>query len=228
MDYNDLLLAEKQLYKESFYHFAKYACGFNQMVARVHRPICDLLQDQTKKRKLFCLPRSTFKSSVICVAYPIWVLTNLNANLRILIDSEVYTNSKNFLREIKAILKSNKMVELYGDLEGDLWTQDEITFKTRNVIKKEASITVSGIGAIKVGQHYDMIVGDDYNSNKNSLTPEMRKKVIDHYKYNQSILEPDGEYVLVGTRYSTDDIIGHILHNELSEDEKQRLPSGVL
>lgn len=228
MKYEELLLAEKELYKESFYHFAKYACGFKDIKRHAHLEICEKIQDQSIPRKLFCLPRGTFKSSLICVAYPIWILTNVDPNMTMLIDSEVYTNSKNFIREIKAILLSDKIRDLYGDLKGDLWNQDEVSVKTRTMFKKEANITAGGLGTVKVGQHYNKIIGDDYNSNKNSLTPEMRKKVVDHYKYNISILNPNGEYVLVGTRYSQDDIIGHILTNELDDEEKAQLPSGCL
>ncbi len=80
---------------------------------------------------------------------------------------------------------------------------------------KEASITAAGIGTTKVGQHYDVIIGDDYNSQNNTNSPDNAKKVIDHYRYNISILEPEGLYVIIGTRYSELDLIGHIIANEI-------------
>ena len=80
-----------------------------------------------------------------------------------------------------------------------------------------------GMGTTKVGVHVDMIIGDDYNSPMNSATPESRKKVVDHYQYNTSILELDGTYVVVGTRYAEDDLIGWILRNELGIDSHQKL-----
>ena len=60
------------------------------------------------------------------------------------------------------------------------------------------------------------------NSPQNSNTPENREKVIDHYKYYQSILDPGGEVVIVGTRYHEQDLIGHVLQNEiyLPDDEE--------
>lgn len=185
------------------------------------------LEDDTN-RKLICVPRGTLKSSICCVAYSIWLLIN-NPNLRILIDSEVYTNSTTYLREIKGIMQSEEFIEIFGNIKSDLWNEGEILIK-RDKNLKEASITCGAIGTIKVGQHYDVIIGDDYNSPKNSDSPEQRKKVIDHYQYNQSILEPGGIYVLVGTRYAEEDIIGWVMKNELglkdssSKDSLKTLP----
>ena len=172
------------------------------------------------KRKLIVMPRGTFKSSICCVAYPIWLLMQ-NPNLRILIDSEIFTNSKNFLSETKNHLNSSRFVSIFGSWQSnDNWTQTSITLNTRTKNLKEASITCSGVGATKVGQHYDVIIGDDYNSDKNSANPEQRKKVVDHYRMNLSILEPEGIYVIVGTRYAADDVIGHILTNEVIHGDR--------
>jgi len=146
-----------------------------------------------------------------------------NPELRILIDSELFTNSKNFLREIKGHLASPSFMELFGDWRTKTWNDHEIIIKPRKKNFKEPSITVGGIGTTKVGQHYDVIIGDDYNSPANSGTPEARKKVVDHYKYNTSILEVNGIYALIGTRYAEDDIIGWAIRNELELANETKL-----
>ena len=138
-------------------------------------------------------------------------------NERILIDSEIYGNSKNFLFEIRAHMQSEKFTKLFGQFETkERWTQGEIVIAQRTKKSlKEASITAGGVGTIKVGQHYSTIIGDDYNSFKNSANKDQRAKVIQHYRGNQAILEPSGEYVIIGTRYSEDDVIGHIISSEV-------------
>ncbi len=73
------------------------------------------------------------------------------------------------------------------------------------------------MGAGKTGQHYDVIIHDDLNTEENSDNPDQRKKILRHYKMNTSILEPDGILVVIGTRYATDDVIGHILDNEIGD-----------
>lgn len=204
-----------EVFRGSLYKTAKHLCGFKQMTRRTHGEVVQALESNTL-RKLLVLPRGTFKSSIGVVAYPLWLLIN-NPNLRILIDSEVYGNSKNFLREIKSVIQSERFIEIFGDWKTlDNWNEGEITISKRTKAFKEASITCGGIGTIKVGQHYDVIIGDDYNSGNNSETIEGRKKVIKHYQMNLAILEPNGTYVIIGTRYASDDVIGWILENEVA------------
>lgn len=195
----------------SLYKFAKYGLGYKDINLRTHGDMIELLESDIPG-KCVVMPRGTFKSSVCSVANPIWKLIK-DPNRRILLDSEIYTNSKNFLREIKAHMKRPLLASVFGDFEGDVWNEGEITIAQRTKILKEASITCSGIGAIKVGQHYDDIIGDDYNSGNNSATTEGRQKVIEHVKMNMAILEPGGSYTLVGTRYAVDDAIGWALEN---------------
>lgn len=202
-------------YKESLFLTSKYLLGYKDITVRTHKSICDVLEAPTQ-RKLIVVPRGCFKSSLGVISYAIWKLMR-NPNERILIDSEVYTNSKNFMREIKAHMASPKFVELFGDWHSNNWSEGELTISARTKAYKEASITCSGIGAVKVGQHYSTIIMDDMNSDNNSQTVEGRQKVINHYRMNTAILEPDGTLVVIGTRYATDDIIGYILDNEIAE-----------
>lgn len=167
-------------------------------------------------RKVVALPRGTFKSSLGCVAYPMWRLEK-NPDLTILLDSEIYNNSKNFLREIKGHYQAEHYSRIFGERVGKKWGESEITIAPRMRNRKEASITVGGIGTVKVGQHYDLIIGDDYNSPTNSDTPEKCQKVIDHVRYNLNILNPGGEYVFIGTRYAERDVLGFLLKDILGE-----------
>lgn len=200
-------------YKKSLFATANHLLGFKDVNKRTHGNIIKALQSETK-RKLICVPRGCLKSTIACVAYPIWLLIN-NPNLRILIDSELYTNSKTFLREIKAHLESPQLTELFGKFRSEPWSEGEIIIKQRTKNLKEGSIVCSGIGTTKVGMHYDIIIMDDLNSDNNSATPEGCEKVISHYKGNISILEPNGTMVLIGTRWSEQDCISHVLRNEL-------------
>lgn len=204
--------------KESLYFLAKYILGFKDISKATHGEIIQVLQSPSQ-RKLVCVPRGSLKSSISCVAFPIYLLLN-NPNLRILIDSELHTNSATFLREIKAHMKSKYFLDLFGNLEGEVWTQSELIINKRTKRIKEASVSAGGIGTTKVGQHFDVIICDDLNSPNNSNSIDNANKVIDHYKYNISILEPDGTYVVIGTRYASNDVIGHILSTEEHDYEE--------
>ncbi len=211
------ILATKELFRRSLYHTAKSLLGYKEINHRTHDGTIRALKAKTK-RKLIVLPRGCFKSSIGSVAYPINLLIN-DWNERILLDSEIYSNSKNFLREIKSHLESERFKLFFGQSRNDTcWNEGEILVNQRTKIYKEASITASGIGAEKTGQHYSTIICDDLNSPSNSSTQEGRDKVIQHYRYLTSILEPEGTLVVIGTRYSELDIPGFILRNEV-EDE---------
>lgn len=209
-------------FDSDLYLLCKYGLGYSAMTRKTHGPMCKILEEQLS-RKLLVMPRGTFKSSIGVVGYSIASLTK-DPNVRILIDSEKYDNSKNFIREIKGKVSDPVFKLLYGDwIEGGSWTEGEVVISKRTIVKKEANLTASGIGAGKTGQHYDKILHDDLNSHENSQNPEQRRKVLIHYKMNTSILDPGGEIVVIGTRYATDDVIGFILDNEVNP--KGLLPS---
>lgn len=203
----------RQRYRASLYLTAKDLLEYGDITHFTHDETINALQAPTK-RKLICIPRGCFKSSIGVVSYPIWLLLR-NPNLRIMIDSEIYENSKNFIREIRGKLDLPRVRELFGDFKSGQWAEGSITIAQRTKVYKEASITAAGIGTGKTGQHYDVIIHDDLNSFKNSETPEQREKVINHYKMNTSILEPKGTVVVIGTRYASNDAIGHILESEI-------------
>lgn len=186
---------------------------FNDVNPRTHGEIIYNLESDAK-RKLITVPRGSLKSSIASIAYPIFKILR-DPNERILIDTEVYSNAVLYLRAIKTILKSEAFMDVFGNLEGDVWQEQSIVVSTRTKTYKEPTITCGGIGTTRVGMHYSTIIGDDYNSRENSKSREHAQKVVDHFRYNLNILEPTGEYVIIGTRYSENDLIGFILRDVL-------------
>ena len=192
------------------------------MTIGTHKPICDKLTSPSKK-KLIVVPRGCFKSTICSIAYPIWLLIN-NPNHRILLDSELFTNSSRLLREIKGHLEMRKLTDLFGVFRAEnVWNDTEIIIKQRNKIHKESSIICSGVGAQKTGQHYTVCIADDLNSLDNSMSDEQCKKIINHYRLYISLLDPGGVLVVVGTRYSQGDLIGYLIDNEINVKEKKGL-----
>lgn len=206
----------RNIYQTNLFLTARHLLGYKEITQKTHDSLIQALESKTK-RKLIVMPRGTFKSSLASVAYPIWLLLQ-NPNLRILLDSEIYSNSKNFLREIKAHLENKEVTDLFGVFKSDTWNEGEAIIKQRTKNVKEASLTAGGIGTEKTGQHYDVIIMDDMNSPNNSNSPENCEKVIQHFRYCQSILEPEGILVLIGTRYHERDLIGEVLHNVINQE----------
>ena len=120
--------------KRSLFVLASCFMGYKDVTPNTHRPLIKALESPIT-RKLICVPRGSLKSSIGCVAYPIWLLLN-NPNLRILIDSELFSNSATFLREIKGHLQSDELISLFGEFKTKTWNEDEIVIKQRTKIQK--------------------------------------------------------------------------------------------
>lgn len=220
----------KELALNDLFFLAKYLLGYKDLTKRTHGEICEVLQDQKVKRKLIVCPRGSFKSSLGVVAFSIFRAIQ-NPNIRILVDSELYTNSSNFIREIRLHLESTALTSLFGEFRTRHdWASGNLTIAQRTKNLKESTFSSGGIGTTRVGQHYDLIIMDDMNSNSNSQTPEACDKVYRHYLYNNAILDPGGEVVVIGTRYSGSDLIQRILENEVgvSDNETYQSPRTLI
>lgn len=215
---------ERAFYENDLFQFALFL-GYDRVNWDVHESVIRVLESNCK-RKLIVLPRGCYKSTLCTVVYPIWKAIK-NPNHRIILDSELMTNSATFLREIEGHLLSEKMTNLYGSfqIKDRIWTSTQIMIAQRNdMTKKEATFVCSGLGAQKTSQHYSIAVLDDMSTPRNTGTPELRQKVIDHYKYYRSLLDPeDGELIIVGTRYHEEDLIGWVIENELDEGQRKAL-----
>lgn len=189
--------------------------GYNEVdPAGVHRPLLNTLSIRSSFL-LLLLPRGAFKSTITSVSYPLWRLAE-NHNLRVLIDSETDRQSRTFLEGIKSHIERNeKFRDIFGDWKNvPGWTGDSITIANRDPRLKDPSIQVSGLNKPITGGHYDIIICDDLHSDKNSQTEDQCTRVVNHWKALFPILEPNGQMIVVGTRWSTMDLYGHILKNE--------------
>lgn len=208
--------------KESLFHLAKNILGYKDLTIQTHGPITRILESESKK-KLIVVPRGCFKSTICSIAYPFWLLIK-DPNHRILLDSELYSNSSRFLREISAHMQSKQITDLFGEFRSpeSIWRDGEVVIKQRTKVFKEPSILCSGVDANKTGMHFDTIIADDLSSLNNSMTDDQCERVFNHYRLYVSLLEPGGTIVVVGTRYSQRDLIGYIL-SEITNDKRPGL-----
>lgn len=221
----------KLVVDKDFFLFCKYVMDFKDLEVKPHKEICDFLIDKSRRKKLLLLPRGSFKTSLCSIALPIFLLKD-NPDLRIYIETETFENAKFYTIQIKTILEKNELFKtLYGDwsmskFEGK-WRDDGFFIKPRtDYTKKEPSICCGSIDVVKVGFHFDVIIMDDLHSEMNTQTKEQIQKVINHYRYMLSVLEPDGYIYVVGTRWNYSDLYGWILEN--SNDYATMIKSAIL
>ena len=108
---------------EDYYFFCEHILGYKDL-AEMHVELTNFVSKKSKKDRFFrhnliLEPRDTFKTSVVTIGFPLWLMTR-DPNIRILIDSEEYTKSKTFLREVKDHLVHNdRYRRVYGKLDAD-------------------------------------------------------------------------------------------------------------
>lgn len=211
------LLAKKRLRGlDDLYFFNKNIVETNPdrrkfLVPHVHGEWANWYKQSKARIKLILVPRATFKSTFFTVGKTLQDIAR-NRDERILIANATQTNAQNFLFEIKDHLTKNQtFLELYTNYKGKdtpfynkrlRWNENEIELDGRSLGIKEATISTIGVGGNLVSQHYSRILADDLVNLENSATRYQALKVIDWWKKAFSLLDYDGEMVVIGTRWS--------------------------
>jgi predicted phage terminase large subunit-like protein len=211
---------------DSLFDFAKVVLGYDLIEEDVHYDLCEFMCDRytdynepIKKWKLVLMPRLTFKTTICLESFAIQQIV-LNPNIRILIATENFSNSKMYLSKIKKIFESNELLRsLYGDFVAiSGWREDYITVSQRTIPQKEPTIMCGGVDKTITGFHYDLILADDLVTPNNIGTIDQINKVINYYKDFNNLLEKinPGKVIVIGTRWNFNDLYQHIIDNEYS------------
>lgn len=201
---------------------------FNQFVLNVeqnqkpltkfHDEMCRFVTEERKKKKLMLVPRGHLKSTLVTVGYSVHQIVH-NPNIRILILNATWQMAVDFLTQIKDQLTKNEtLLQLYGNLAENAseWSSDRITLHRSNPNVKGPTVWATGIESNLVGSHPDLIIMDDVVNRENTSTREQVEKVILRYKDALDLLEPGGQFIIIGTRWSEADFYSWILDKENS------------
>lgn len=207
--YRNLLLKKKDKGLKDLYFFNKYILETDKrrqdlLVDHVHGEWTRWYKNSNKRIKMILVPRATFKSTFFTVGRTIQAICQ-DRNERILIANATLGNAQKFLGEIKDQVRRNDLLKkLYGEFyEPKLrWNEDEFDVLGKGLGSKEATVTAVGVGGNLVSQHYSRIICDDLVNNENSATRYQADKVIDWWKKAFSLLDYNGEMLIIGTRWS--------------------------
>jgi hypothetical protein len=188
-----------------------------------HKGGLEWLNQKSKRRfKLILWPRGHLKSTIFTQGETLRRLC-VNPDLRVLINSSKQETGTPFLTGIRGVLASDRFKELYGNLlpnskSGKEFLNNQFALtllSRRNRSLKEPSILVSGLDVTKTSQHYDLIFHDDLVVRENVGTFEMMDKVWKTWQDSLDLLEPDGEMIVIGTRWHPLDLYGRILSDHI-------------
>lgn len=213
------LLKEKAL--GDFYFFCKEILRYQDLVPHFHGSVCRFIQGTEApgemSRRLILLPRSTFKSTIATIAYPMWRLCR-DPNLRILIISDTEKNAGRFLSEIKNHFQQNEMFRsvfsemIPPNFNKEVWSKTEIRVANRTAIWREPSIDAIGLGGGAESRHYDLIIGDDTITEKAIYSDTEMEKAIEWTGGLESLLvKPRDEIFWIGSRKRLNDLYDAII-----------------
>src|SRR3990167_7551354 len=175
-----------------------------------HKELCNFVTDKSDRKKLILIPRAHLKSKLITIGYSLFRIFN-NPKVRILIYSATWSMAVSLNMAIQKNLQGNEtLIDIFGDLSKGAteWSQDKTRLKENT--SRDSTVTAAGIDNNLVGGHYDLIIMDDVVSRDNVTTRDQIMKVIQRYKDSLDLLEPNGQLLLVGTRWDDADLYGWI------------------
>jgi predicted phage terminase large subunit-like protein len=213
----------RQVLENNLYKFNKFVLKVEEgkdkvPLAPFHQELCTFVETNKHKKKLVLVPRGHLKSTLVTVGYSLQQLLK-DPSRRILIANATYNLACNFLTDIKRQLKFNDKIHLlWGDLSRnpERWSSNEIALATAKGMhgKKEPNITAMGLESNLTSQHYDVIIGDDLVNKDYVNTADQIQKTINFYKEALNLLEPNGEFIIIGTRWHDSDLYGWIMDND--------------
>ena len=216
----------RQIRKEaeaSLWYFTKYVLRYPDLYEPLHKPFCDWVQEPDTQ--LILMPRGHFKSTVVSVAYPIWILVKY-PDTAILLANNTLENTIKWLAEQVQHIRTNRVLhwlfpEIVPQDPTTFGFQEKYTIPSKKAPWKEGSVEVTSVERNVVGRHYHVIICDDLVSEKNSRTKEGMERTEAWYQHANALLTPTSQeksyrlpkdhVKLVGTRYSFDDLYGTLL-----------------
>lgn len=202
------MIDELRTYLDDFHSFCSLLNPLwgKGKLARIHKRMCKFLQ-RGNKRKLILAFRGSHKSTILQM-YLIWRILN-NLNISILRTSSTKPLSDSFVSELKHIFEAVPFLRpLVSD---DCWRSDEFTIQYRSTYSKDPTLMSGSIGTNVVGRHPQLIVCDDPVDLDNSRTDGQREKVAQWLKSLESLAGPNGEIIVVGTRWHREDVYGQLI-----------------
>jgi hypothetical protein len=192
------------------------------MCEDVHRAFFDVLQGKAKK-KLCLWPRGHFKTSCVVVECVRRILCE--PDLRVLAMQATLKLTKGWVSEIRSHFDgrnaNSRLPELFDTFCGQsLGDANAFTVPARKRGHlKEATVTAASPQAATTGQHYDLMLFDDLVTANNFRNIEQLDKLESQFDHFVPLLEPGGDVIVTGTRYSHADLYGRIIAKKSPEWE---------
>jgi predicted phage terminase large subunit-like protein len=230
----ELLAQMRELGKKDLFYLAHDILGYDLLVERIHDPICNFVTDTDTLLEILLYPRGSFKSSLVCIALPIFILLN-DPDTTILLGCADLDSANKWIYYIKQHYERNPLFRaLYPNHVNKgpgTWLEDRIVVATRKDFTKQApSIMSASIEQIRTGYHYIHIILDDISTEINSQSDLGRNSGVKFIKLCMSLAERKkrSKIILSGTRYHDEDANGYFVGKGQAEMIEFLKKSGVV
>ncbi len=192
-----------------FYAFCIHIMGFKDLYEPLHRWLCDLISDQTRKRKLLLIPRGHFKTTIASICYPVWLLCR-NPCERIILASSIKDRAKESLEEIVERIDSEAFQSFFGKIIPPSCTWIRANVEQIRIPRKGSvtgpSILCLGTDSAEVGRHASRFIIDDMIGQNEVTTPTARDKAWAWFGRQFAVVDPGSEMLVIGTPWHSDDV----------------------
>jgi len=182
-----------------------------------HSHLCSLIQSLSERKRLLLLaPRNSGKSTLCSVAYSLWKVLK-DRDTRCIIVANTSSQAQEWLRQIEQQMLYNEVLrELFGNLvppqRSGTWNDTEKIVEGRSPRATHLTFLALGYGGALLGRRADLIVVDDIVDFENSITEGSRARLKAWFwETLVPVLEPDGEILVVGTRWAENDLYAELL-----------------
>jgi hypothetical protein len=120
-------------------------------------------------RVLVQAPRGSRKSYFFSLAYPLWRIIRGKTDILMVSDSE--EQARKNLRTIRDTIESSPALSPLLPSTKELWGTDQAQFRNASIIN------IMGFGTSKRGEHPDVIINDDIESERNKMSREDKNRM---------------------------------------------------
>lgn len=124
---------------------------------------------ESSDRVLIQAPRGSRKSYFFSLAYPLWRIIRGKCDILMVSDSE--EQARKNLRVIRDLIDIQPLLSPLRPSTKELWGTDQAQFRNGSIIN------IMGFGTSKRGEHPDLIINDDIESERNKMSREDKNRM---------------------------------------------------
>lgn len=165
--------------------------------------------------KMVLWPRGSFKSTVFDIGQCAWLIAN-DPDIRILVCSETGKQARGFTNKTMDLISSPRFEEVFGvHKDPKRWSRTNgfVSAQRKAEHKKEPTLLGTGVGEVRTGMHWDIVIMDDVVSQENTKTPEAIETTWAWFGEILAQLDPGCKLLMIGTLHHFSDLYCQIQKN---------------